>query len=68
MFEEGRFPFTKLQAIIVEVIIEYHHFAIPSEIIDLGYDYHELLSTQKRQPDIVCLLMEAHTTNRKAKN
>lgn len=64
MFEEelSKFLFIKLQLIAVEGI-EYHHFAIPSKIIDPSYDYHELLSTQKGQPDIVCLLVEVHTIN-----
>lgn len=62
MFKEGKFLFTKLQP-TVEGKTECPHFAILSEVIDLGYDYHELLSIQKRQPDIVCLLMDVHTTN-----
>ena len=40
------------------VEFDYNHFAIPSEITDLGNDYHELLTSQKRQSDIMCLLME----------
>ena len=60
MLEEGEFLFTKLQSIIVKEIMEfeYNHFALPSEITDLGNDYHELLTSQKRQSDIMCLLME----------
>lgn len=67
MLEEGEFLFTKLQSIIVEEIMEFEYprFAIPSEITNLGSDYHELLTSQKRQSDIMCLLMEVAPPIRK---
>lgn len=46
ILEKGKSSFfIILQPMIIEQITEYHHFAIVNEIIDLGYDYHELLST-----------------------
>lgn len=46
------------------VELEHYHFATSSDLIDLGTEHQQLLTSQEeRHADIICLLMKNTTTS-----
>ena len=55
---EGKFLFIE----VLQLINEYHHFAICNELMDQGIYLKVLLTSQKeRQPDLICLLIQQYS-------
>lgn len=56
---EGKFIFIE----VLQLINEYHHFAICNELMDHGIYLKVLLTSQKEtQPDLICLLIQYSVT------